>query len=295
MLNVISILVLSFLLFIGGEKSAHATLATDCTLYVAANGKDTNSGTAPTAPKTLNGASSVSEPGDVICLLGGTYNLASTFFPARSGTASAWIVYKAYGDSTPTLTWTGSNSDPDGSLIHFYGNSNWTGQNYIEVRGLTFNGANINTYALKCNASHHLRFIGNTLVNNGVGGIATKNCDYVYSEANSISHTGYNPINNTAGSGISYNSSMFFDTYLGFHSFVLNNIISGTYDASAYHTDGNGIIMDLSNDSSNPSTANTPPVLIANNVVFENGGRCITIFVVTNIWTINNTCYKNAL
>jgi len=32
------------------------------------------------------------------------------------------------------------------------------------------------------------------------------------------------------------------------------------------------------------STANTPPVLIINNVVYGNGGRCIHAYIVTNFW-----------
>jgi len=36
-------------------------------------------------------------------------------------------------------------------------------------------------------------------------------------------------------------------------------------------------------------------VLIINNVVYGNGGRCIQAFIVTNYYIINNTCYKNNL
>src|SRR2546430_12722425 len=44
-----------------------------------------------------------------------------------------------------------------------------------------------------------------------------------------------------------------------------NNIITGEYDGSSNHTDGNGIILDLG--------SNTPPALIINNVVYGNGDR----------------------
>ncbi|PYT83406.1 MAG: hypothetical protein DMG41_31475, partial [Acidobacteria bacterium] len=62
------------------------------------------------------------------------------------------------------------------------------------------------------------------------------------------------------------------------------NIVAGEFDSSSNHTDGNGIILDLSNGSYNASTANTPPVLIINNVVYGNGGRCIHAYIVTNFW-----------
>src|SRR5207253_5928147 len=75
-----------------------------------------------------------------------------------------------------------------------------------------------------------------------------------------------------------------FDTYPGFHNIISNNIVAGEFDSSSNHTDGNGIILDLSNGSYNASTANTPPVLIINNVVYGNGGRCIHAYIVTNFW-----------
>ncbi len=287
-MNAWSIVTLAFLLQIVAANSAHGALAADCTLYAAANGNDWYAGSSPASPKTLEGASQASQPGAVICLRAGTYNLSRTFYPARSGTPTAWIVYKAYGDGMVDLVWTGGADD----VFHFYGASLWNGRNYIEVRGLTFDGRNTAKAGLKCNSSHHLRFIGNTIHNMGEAGILTKNCDYVTADSNKISHAGYG---HGWSSGLSFNSQRWKDTAPGFHSFVVNNIVSGSYDASAHHTDGNGIIMDLSSDSYDYSTANTPPVLIANNVVYHNGGRCINVFVVTNIWIVNNTCYQNTL
>ena len=268
---------LAFLALSPTASFPQSSLATDCTLYAAANGNDANSGTSPSAPKTLNGANAAAQPGAVVCLKGGTYNLTNTFYPARSGTAAQWIVFKNYGDSDVNIVWaTGDTGNP---MIHMQ-----NGRNYIEFRGLRLDGVNVNRIPFKCNSSHHLRFIGNHIKYGGVAGIATKNCDYTYSEGNQIYHNGYN---GGWGSGISYNSDYYFDTYAGFHNYVLNNIISGTFDSSSYHTDGNGIMMDLG--------GSTPPVLIANNVVYMNGGRCINYLQRTNVWIVNNTCYKNGL
>src|SRR5256885_663275 len=36
-------------------------------------------------------------------------------------------------------------------------------------------------------------------------------------------------------------------------------------------------------------------LLIINNVVYGNGGRCIHAYIVTNFWIVNNTCYNNNL
>jgi serralysin len=177
-------------------------------------------------------------------------------------------------------------------MFHFFGRTFPNGKSYIEIRGFKFEGNNTASYALKCYGSHHLRFIDNTIQNTGAGGIASKFCDYVVVIGNKIHRTGYNQ---GWSSGISANSHQWFDTYPGFHSIVVNNFISGNYDNSIHKTDGNGIILDLSNDSYDPNTANTPPALVANNVVYGNGGRCVDAYVVSNIWVVNNTCYKNTL
>ena len=277
-------------LILASAQAARAEVAKDCTLYVAADGKDTRSGRSPTAPTTLAGASRVSQPGSVICLKGGTYNLSSTFYPARGGTKDAWIVYKAYGDAPAEIVWIGGGSSSD--LIGFFGRTLWTGQNYIEMRDLKLDGRNSAAYGFKCNNTHHLRFVGNEINNMSAGGIASVLCDYLTADANTVFLSGYNQ---GWASGITFNSNQWYDGYTGFHSLVLNNVIAGTFDASAHKTDGNGIIMDLSNRTDDPDSANTPPALIANNLVYQNGGRCIHTFVVRHIWVVNNTCYQNTL
>jgi serralysin len=123
-------------------------------------------------------------------------------------------------------------------------------------------------------------------------GIASVKCDYQTADHNVVYHNGYN---GGWSSGISFNSSQWYDSYSGFHNIVSNNIVAGSYDSSTNHSDGNGIIMDLSNGSYTASSANTPAALIANNVVYGNGGRCIENFIVSNIWVVNNTCYDNTL
>lgn len=67
----------------------HAVLATDCTLFAAANGNDSNSGSSPSAPKTFQGAANAAVPGSVVCLMGGRYQLSCTFYVPSSGTPSA--------------------------------------------------------------------------------------------------------------------------------------------------------------------------------------------------------------
>jgi hypothetical protein len=266
--------------------------AADCTLYASPLGNDSNSGTNPAVPKTLLGAASETRPGSVVCLLAGTYQLSSTFYPPTSGTPSAWIVYRNYGDGDVNIVWNGGPSAPDQMIIKMGDGKFPSGPAYLEFRGLKLDGQTHAIAGFFGFGSHHLRFIGNTITNTGGAGISTVLCDYLTSDHNIVYRNGYRY---GWTSGISYNSNQWFDSYAGFHNIISNNIIVGEYDSSDKHTDGNGIILDLSNRSYRYSSANTPPALLINNVVYGNGGRGIHTYVVTNFWVVNNTCYKNGL
>jgi Domain of unknown function (DUF4082)/Bacterial Ig domain/Putative Ig domain/Immunoglobulin domain len=269
---------------------SNGSTATDCTLFASPSGNDGNSGTSASAPKTFNGAASASQPGSVVCLLAGPYNMGSTFYPPTSGTPSSWIVYKSYGNGAVNLVWTAGAT---GQPMFKFGNGSFpSGAAYLEFRGLNLDGQNNALDGFLCQGGHHLRFMSNNINNTGGSGVGAVDCDYLTSDHNMINHNGY-----LYGwtSAISYNSAQWFDNYAGFHNIASNNIITGEYDGSPNHTDGNGIILDLSNGSYNFSSANTPPALIINNVVYGNGGRCIQANVVTNFYIINNTCYKNNL
>jgi hypothetical protein len=276
----------------GTRSTGSATLAQGCTLYVSPRGAATNSGAVPGDPITLQSAAARAKAGAVVCIMGGTYPLTSTFQPGHSGTPNAWIVFEGYGDGDVNIVWSAGTGASDTNMFHFYSSTFPQGPSYLEFRGLKLDGRNIASNGFFCQGSHHLIFSGNTVANTGAAGIGSVLCDYLISDHNVVYHNGYN---GGWSSGISYNSSQWYDRYAGFHNIVSNNIVVGEYDSSSAHTDGNGIIMDLSARSYDPATANTPPALIVNNVVYGNGGRCIQNYVVTNIWTVNNTCYDNGL
>jgi len=279
---------------------SNGSSASDCTLFASPSGNDSNSGTSASSPKTFQGAANATQPGSVLCLLGGTYNFSSSFTPPSSGTPSSWITYKNYGDGPVNIVYTGP---ADASPIFRLGSGSFPtgGVSYIEFRGLNLNGNSNSGDAFWCQGTHHLRFINNSMSDTGTAGIGTRDCDYLTADHNLIYHNGYMPASTPDPqwygwtSGISYNSNQWFDTYPGFHNIISNNIVAGEFDSSSNHTDGNGIVLDLSNGSYNASTANTPPVLIINNVVYGNGGRCIHAYIVTNFWIVNNTCYNNNL
>jgi hypothetical protein len=279
---------------------SNGSLASDCTLFASPSGIDSNSGASPSSPKSFSGAAAATRPASVLCLLGGTYPLSSRFHPPVSGTPSSWIVYKNYGDAPVYFVWTGpADASP---MFDMNGGSFPSNPAYLEFRGFHLDGRGNAADGFFCRGSHHLRFIANSIRNTGGSGIGSIQCDYLTSDHNLIDHNGYIPALLTVPaswyswtSAISYNSNQWFDNYSGFHNIISNNLITGEVDQSTSHTDGNGIILDLSSGSYDPSTANTPPALILNNVVYGNGGRCILGYVVTNFWFVNNICYKNDL
>lgn len=274
-------------------------LTSDCTLYASPLGNNGNSGTSPSSPKSFSGAASATVPGSVVCLLGGTYQLNSSFKPPNSGSPLSWIVYKSYGDGPVNFLWNGPTDAS--SMFDMHGGAFPSKPAYLEFRGLNLDGRGSAADGFFCRGSHHLRFIGNSISNTGGSGIASIDCDYLTVDHNLIHHNGYLPSETAVPSdygwtsGISLNSTRWFDAYPGFHNVVSGNVVAGEYDGSSHHSDGNGIILDLSNGTYDYHSANTPPALIVNNVVYGNGGRCIVAYVVANFWIVNNTCYKNNL
>jgi hypothetical protein len=281
-------------------------LASNCTLYAAANGNDANSGASPSSPKTLTGADGATSPGSVVCLLGGRYELSDTWTVKSSGTSGASVTFQSYGDGPVNIVWTRTTPDSHAMILisGTYDGSTFSGPENLIFQGLNLDGG-IGNAALggtvgggaangfQCTEAKGITFVGNTITNTGGAGIAAVRCDYVISDHNLIFHSGYNngQPSYTSTSGITYNQIPWADTYSGIHNTISNNIVVGEVDQNA-HTDGNGIIFDLAYGSN----TTTPPGLIINNIVYGNGGRCIVANqYVANFWIVNNSCYKNDL
>ncbi|MEH1833050.1 MAG: right-handed parallel beta-helix repeat-containing protein, partial [Nostoc sp.] len=91
------------------------TKAAPKTYYVSGTGNDQNSGlSTSSAFRTIQKAADLTNPGDTVLIMNGVYtNLAkagSVISIKRSGTANAWIRYKAYPGHFPKIqhnTWNG--------------------------------------------------------------------------------------------------------------------------------------------------------------------------------------------
>lgn len=256
----------------------HVEATASCSWYVSPSGRTGNSGRSSGSPLPLRTAAGRTQPGDTVCLAGGVYYLSSALNITRSGSSGRYITYRSNG-GTPELRWTGSRGY---ELIML------SGTRYIEIRGLRLHGANRANNAIFCRyGGHHIRVLYNSISSTGTGGVTAKGCDYTTVHRNHFHHIGYGT---GWGSAVSINESRWLDGYSGFHSFVTANIISGTYDNSDRDTDGNGIILDRA-----AVDYSTPRLLVANNVVFANYGRCIHGYRASNMWVVNNTCYRSNL
>jgi parallel beta-helix repeat protein len=212
---------------------------------------------------------------------------------SRSGSPSAPVYYRNYG-GTALLQYTGGSAS--GGVLQTASGSNWGGAHDIVIDGLTIDGADlIGGGIFVTHGSHNITIRNCVIRNTGATGIALNASDYVTAEHNLIYHTGYNQGWSSGislwygGSSPSYGGqTAWYDTTPGFHNFIADNIVSGAYDNSSYHSDGNGIIVD--------GSGSIPPALIINNLTYENGGRGIEVYHNSgDVWVVNNTAYADGL
>jgi parallel beta-helix repeat protein len=135
--------------------SAQATI-----WYVATTGNDTNGGSSAAPFATITHAATVAQPGDTVYIRGGVYNQRVAIW--SSGTATARIVYRAYGTERVILDGTGllDNGNP-ADLVTLGGSYvDWIG---FEVRNATAIG--VVTWQ-----AHDQRILTNIIHNSGRNG-----------------------------------------------------------------------------------------------------------------------------
>jgi hypothetical protein len=257
-----------------------ASTKSPCTWYVSPKGSVRSGGRSGSRATTLRNAYKRAVAGDVVCLLGGRYRLRQPLSIVRGGKPGAWIVYRSY-EGRAVIT---AAAPLRAALIQVQAPAA-----YLPFNGLSFDGGRLNALeaVILGRRVHHVRFTGNLITNMSAAGLATVGADYVNFIGNKIYRFG-----DGVGwsSGISFNSgagAFWYDRASGFHTIIANNIVAGGVDSSSHHSDGNGIIIDNGRDIA--------PILIANNLVYENGGRCIENLTVSHVWVVNNTCYSDGL
>jgi hypothetical protein len=288
--------------------------------YVSPQGDNSNNGlTITTTFKTLNYAADITQPGDTVFVMNGTYtnanisdNVLNIF---HSGTASQWITFKNYPGHTPQIKMYANN----------WGGISIQGSDYIIIDGFSVTGNNdsitlayailqkdnlnnsstsgsgisiAREYSNPINKAHHIIVKNCRVTKCGGGGIETYQADYVTIENNVISNCGwYSPYDN---SGISLYQNWNSDLSVGIKNFITGNTCYRNQNyipffAAGTITDGNGIIIDDSRNTQSGSTlgAYVGKTYVANNVVFDNGARGIHCYSSDNVMVVNNTSYKN--
>jgi len=299
---------LLFLLLAWSGAFASAGAAT--TYYVSGMGDDKNTGLASTAAfRTIQKAADLTQPGDTVLIMDGTYTNARPWAAVvemkNSGTPDAWITFKAAPGQHPLITFNGEQG--------IYTRT----ASYIEINGLAITGNNANVkledaLAHKdvedplCNGGgifldgrgqgeklpHHWRIMNNVVSECGGGGISACGADYLDIENNRVFDNSW--YTRWATSGISVCVMRDFDHSPGYSTIIRGNLVYNNFtqvpwNATHQLSDGNGIIVDSGID-----TNYTGRTLVANNISVHNGGSGIHSYHSSHVDIVNNTTWHNS-
>jgi len=293
------------------------------TYYVSGTGSDSNSGLSEGAAfRTIQAAANKTLPGDVVYVMNGVYTTCTgcnLLNITRSGTAAAWIAYRAYPGHQPQINAAGA-----WNAIEISG-----GASYIEISGLHLQGNLPNVTQAQCTAEeqapnaqpdpacdgngisidgrqdgankpHHILIAGNEIYDFPGGGIGTAEADYVTVEDNFVHENAW--YSQYGNSGISLWESWNYDSGQAPHTIVQRNRAFHNqslvpYGQTGKPTDGEGIIIDTSrnNQGGDPIGAYKGGFLVQNNLCVNNGGAGLLAYQSDNITFLNNTVYGNGL
>jgi hypothetical protein len=292
--------------------------------FVSPAGNDSNTGRSTSKPKqTIQAAADLTVPGDTVFVMNGVYtNECSNCAVARltrSGTSSAYIVYMNYPGHRPKLRFTGwqgfyiLNGASYIKITGFEIEGNSTALSLAEALNQPgscndpkksnpvprFNGNGIGVDGRTSGHPHHLVFTQNHIHHCGGAAIGVIQADYLTIEDNIVYNNCWYSI--YAASGISLYQLWNFDSQPGHHNVIRRNLCFNNRQevpwaaGNCQITDGNGIIIDDSQNLQNNSTLGpyTGRTLIENNIAWHNGGAGILVFVSNHVDIIHNTTYWN--
>lgn len=310
--------------------------------YVSPHGDDANDGGSLSAAfRTLQKAESVVRPGDVVLIADGVYEGDPTargegtalLSIRTSGRPDAWITWRALPGHRPELRprqWSGIEIRGSYHIIEgltlIGGNDEVTLVEALNAAKVTPKEARFNTNGIfvegRGNAPdakpHHVIIRNNVVGKMPGGGILAIEADYITIEDNQVFENAW--FMEYGGSGITLLNNWAFDDAPGYHvviqrNRVWNNKTQVPWERTGRLSDGNGIILDVTDQAAatgatNPNgdavvapvtdEGNRPqrPIwtnrsLIANNLSAFNGGSGIHTFRTSHVDIINNTTYWN--
>jgi serralysin len=236
------------------------------------------------------------KPGDTILLLPTvTYGLLGI---QTSGSTAGQITYKGAGVA-PNLT------KVNGGASNF---GIWIDASYVTIENFDVTAGDDEsaidaTSASSTKPNVYITITGNVVHNAGLNGINVFGCDYVTVSNNTVYDNANNTTTGVYASGISILGSLNADKTTGVKTRVTGNIVYANTNvptcpktgctAANQDSDGNGIIIDVNNRSYWDNNAYVGRTLIANNVVFGNGGRGIHLYRSNHVTITSNTAYFN--
>lgn len=324
------------------------------TWHVAGNGDDNATGnTSETAFRTLKKAAAQAQPGDTVLVGDGIYTESATgsgssvLHLSQRGSPDAWTTWKAAPGAKPEIRPVGWHGILITGSYHIIDGIHVTGANdSITLADAIANGKpsaedgklpppdpRFNTNGItiegRKNAPdrkpHHI-IIRNSVVSKCPGGgITLLETDHVTLEDNLVFENAW--FMRYAGSGITALNNWAHDDAPGYHiviqrNRVWNNKTLVPWEATGKLSDGNGILLDVTEGAggdnatnpnadaavntrtkklADPNAASLNPLrpvwkyraLIANNLSAYNGGSGIHTFRTAHVDIINNTTYHN--
>ncbi|WP_020601686.1 right-handed parallel beta-helix repeat-containing protein [Spirosoma spitsbergense] len=317
--------------------------AHDQTWYVSGTGNDTNDGkTEKTAFRNLQKAADLVQPGEVVLIGNGIYtnsdkgNGSAVLNITRSGKDGAWITWKALPGQHPEIRPTGWAGIQISGSYHIFDGLRVIGSNdsivllkaqedarkpkpdpYFNTNGIFFNGRG----KKPDEKPHHLVIRNCEVAKCPGGGIVGIEIDYFTVEDCRVYNNAW--FMRYGGSGITTLNNWAHDDAPGYHvviqrNYVWNNKTLVPWEQIGKLSDGNGIILDVTDqeqgqgatnpnadavvkpDSTKPAPAAKPKrpewkgrALIADNISAFNGGSGIHTFRTRHVDIINNTTYWN--
>ncbi|MEV0848113.1 right-handed parallel beta-helix repeat-containing protein [Streptomyces sp. NPDC049954] len=286
--------------------------------YVSAAGSDGNAGTDPAHPfRTIQKAADLTEPGDTVYVMNGTYSEAEpktdVVTITRSGAPGAPITYRNFPGQHPVIH----------PITGWHG-FNVLGSSYLQVIGLEFKGdsENLNladaeqnanrtdpTYNTNCLAfykdpttgapSHHLVIRDNDVHDCPGAGISVNDADYITIDRNTVHSTSWYNVFATSGISILRATDVDHEQTSGYKVRITNNVVHDNetkvkWSSCDCYSDGNGIIIDFNRHEGIPGDPYTGRTLVANNLSYDNGGSGIHSFNSQHVDIVNNTAYYNS-
>jgi hypothetical protein len=275
------------------------------TYYVSPSGKDGNAGTMTAPFATIAHASALTEPGDAVAVMAGTYG---SFVVTRSGSATAYVSYEGYPAGThPIIQETKSDWQGIDVLASYVAIDGF--EVIGDARSITQAEANdenlqdpsLNDAGIVAGmyggptVYHHIVITNNVVHDVDEDGIGGGFADYVTIANNTVydnsNWSGY------AGSGISITPKDS-DTSTGYKIFVVGNVVHDNVELvkNIVNTplcncisDGEGIIVDSAESVGHFGGR----VLVANNIAYSNGANGISTFASDHVDIVNNTTFDD--